>query len=119
DIVPLIDENRVIAKLGLQLVQMTKNIGLKVLLQSIGYKTIDSTAISFGVAPRINACGRLGKAQEALNLFLTKNLEEAKEITKRLNEDNVERQTTEKKIFEQAKEQVTSQQEKPCIVLGQ
>ena len=119
DIVPLVDENRVIAKLGLQLVQMTKNIGLKVLLQSIGYKTIDSTAISFGVAPRINACGRLGKAQEALNLFLTKNLEEAKEITKRLNEDNVERQTTEKKIFEQAKEQVTSQQEEPCIVLGQ
>ncbi len=119
DIVPLIDENRVIAKLGLQLVQMTKNIGLKVLLQSIGYKTIDSTAISFGVAPRINACGRLGKAQEALNLFLTKNLVEAQEIAKRLNEDNVERQTTEKKIFEQAKQQVEENQEEPCIVLGQ
>ena len=70
DIVPLVDENRVIAKLGLKLVEVTKNLGLKTLLQITGYKKIDSTTISFGIAPRINACGRLGKAEEALELFL-------------------------------------------------
>lgn len=69
DIVPLIDENRTIAKLGLQLIPLTKNIGLKILLQSIGYKNINSTAISFGVAPRINACGRMGAESEALKFF--------------------------------------------------
>ncbi|HJA56527.1 MAG TPA: DHH family phosphoesterase, partial [Candidatus Bacteroides intestinigallinarum] len=65
DIVPLVDENRVIAKLGLKLVSQTKNIGLRCLLESIGYKKVDSTSISFGVAPRINACGRMGFEKEA------------------------------------------------------
>ena len=49
DIVPLVDENRVIAKLGIKLVKVTKNIGLKVLLNTIGYKEINSNAISFDV----------------------------------------------------------------------
>lgn len=72
DIVPLVDENRVITKLGLLLVKQTKNMGLKSLLISSGYKNIDSNTISFGVAPRINACGRMGHADEALKLFLCK-----------------------------------------------
>lgn len=119
DIVPLIDENRVIAKLGLQLVAMTKNVGLKILLDSIGYKNINSTTISFGVAPRINACGRMGAESEALKLFLTNQIQEARDITQRLNQYNLERQETEKKIFEQALEQIqNSKQEEPCIVLG-
>lgn len=119
DIVPLIDENRTIAKLGLQLIPLTKNIGLKILLQSIGYKNINSTAISFGVAPRINACGRMGAESEALKFFLTNNIQEARDITEKLNQYNVERQTTEKKIFEQAMEQIqNTSQEEPCIVLG-
>ena len=71
DIVPLVDENRVIAKLGLMLVQQTRNIGLRSIINSSGYKKVDSTTISFGVAPRINACGRMGMAEEALNLFLS------------------------------------------------
>ena len=81
DIVPLKDENRVIAKLGLKLVEVTKNIGLKTLISVLGFKKIDSTAISFGVAPRINASGRMGVQEKALNLFLTDNYEEAKKIT--------------------------------------
>ena len=78
DIVPLIDENRTISKLGLKLVKQTRNIGLKVLLESIGYQKIDSNTVSFGIAPRINACGRMGHEEEALNLFLTNDVEEAK-----------------------------------------
>lgn len=90
DIVPLVDENRTISKLGLKLVRQTRNIGLKVLLDSIGYKKIDSMAISFGVAPRINACGRMGHEKEALELFLTDSKDEAERITHNLNEYNQE-----------------------------
>jgi len=119
DIVPLVDENRVIAKLGLKLVEVTKNIGLKTLLEVSGYKKIDSNTISFGLAPRINACGRMGKAEEALKLFLTENKEEAIKIAEILNKYNKERQETEKEIFEQAVKQVEEQeQEKQVLVLG-
>lgn len=119
DIVPLVDENRVIAKLGLKLIPMTKNIGLKTLVKSIGYKNIDSTSVSFGVAPRINACGRMGKQEIALKLFLTDDKKEAEEITEILNNYNVERQQTEKEIFEQAVSEIKrANVDEPCIVLG-
>ena len=119
DIVPLVDENRVIAKLGLKLVNMTKNIGLKTLLNSIGYKKIDSNTISFGVAPRINACGRMGAQEEALKLLLTENQEEANKITEILNKYNQERQATEKTIFEEAVNQIEqTEKENVCLVVG-
>ncbi len=119
DIVPLVDENRVIAKLGLKLVEVTKNIGLKTLLEVSGYKQIDSTTISFGIAPRINACGRMGHEQEALKLFLTEDANEAKEIALRLNEYNKERQEIEKRIFEEAVQEIeNTDKEKDVIVLG-
>ena len=102
DIVPLVDENRVIAKLGLMLVKVTKNIGLKELISQIGYANIDSNMISFGIAPRINACGRMGKQEEALKLFITDDKKKAHEITQKLNQYNVQRQEKEKIIFEQA-----------------
>ena len=119
DIVPLVDENRTISKLGLRLVKQTRNIGLKVLLESIGYKKIDSNTISFGIAPRINACGRMGHEEEALKLFLTNNIEEAKQITQKLNEYNLQRQEIEKRIFDEAQElmQNPEEQKLPCIVL--
>ena len=106
DIVPLVDENRVITKLGLLLVQQTRNIGLKSILNSSGYNKIDSNTISFGVAPRINACGRMGKAEQALKLFLSNNYNEVSDLTKELNEYNKIRQDKEKEIYENAVEQI-------------
>ena len=102
DIVPLVDENRVITKLGLMLVRQTRNIGLKAVLKSSGYSKIDSNTISFGVAPRLNACGRMGKADEALKLFLSKNVNEVIQLSKELNDFNRERQEKEKEIYENA-----------------
>ena len=102
DIVPLIDENRVIAKLGLKLIKQTKNLGLKQIILESGYKKIDSNTISFGVAPRINACGRMGHQEEALKLFLSDDEKEVKDITDKLNKYNIQRQAKEKEIFEQA-----------------
>ena len=119
DIVPLVDENRVIAKLGLKLVEVTKNVGLKALLEASGYKKIDSFTVSFGLAPRINACGRMGKEKEALNLFLTQDENEAKKIALRLNEYNKERQDIEKRIYEDAVNKIEkSETDKQVLVLG-
>ena len=119
DIVPLVDENRVIAKLGLKLVEVTKNVGLKALLEASGYKKIDSFTVSFGLAPRINACGRMGKEKEALNLFLTQDENEAKKIALRLNEYNKERQDIEKRIYEDAVNKIEkSEKNKQVLVLG-
>ena len=119
DIVPLVDENRVIAKLGLKLVEVTRNLGLKTLLNQIGYKKIDSAAISFGVAPRINACGRMGHEKDALKLFLTENIVEATSISKTLNEYNKQRQDTEKRIVEEVLAKIEKEEkDKSCIVLA-
>lgn len=119
DIVPLSDENRVIAKLGLKLVNQTKNIGLKALLEILGFKQIDSGIISFGVAPRINACGRMGNEKVALDLFLSKDYETARKIAIKLNEYNSERQAIEKRIFDEATEKIEKEEkENACIIVG-
>ncbi len=120
DIVPLVNENRVIAKLGLMLIRQTKNIGLQSIINSSGYSKIDSNSISFGIAPRINACGRMGKAEEALELLLSKNYHEAANLTKKLNEHNRVRQETEKNIFENAIQQIEEEQlqNKNAIIVG-
>ena len=118
DIVPLIDENRVIAKLGLKLIAQTKNIGLKALLEVTGFRNIDSGTISFGVAPRINACGRMGNEKLALDLFLCKDYEEAKKLAIKLNEYNIERQNIEKRIFDEEVEKIEKEEkEKSCIIV--
>ena len=120
DIVPLEGENRTIAKLGLMLIKVTRNLGLRELIKSSGYKEIDSNTISFGVAPRINACGRMGHEEEALKLFLAEDLESATKITKELNEYNTLRQSTEKAIYEEAVQQIEKNRldENNSIVLG-
>ena len=87
---------------------------------SSGYKNLDSTTISFGVAPRINACGRMGHADEALNLFLSKDIYEVNELTKKLNDYNKMRQEKEKAIYEDALNQIEKNKlyENCAIVVG-
>ena len=120
DIVPLVDENRVIAKLGLKLAEVSKNPGLKSLFLASGYKEINSNTVSFGLAPRINACGRMGYEIEALKLFLTDNKDEAIKITDRLNAYNKERQDIEKRIFEEVISEIETNHldRKNAIVIG-
>lgn len=120
DIVPLVDENRVIAKLGLKLIEVTRSPGVRALLNAAGYKEINSNTVSFGIAPRINACGRMGHEREALDLFLTENIVEANRITNTLNEYNKNRQSIEKRIFEEVVAKIESEHldKKNSIVLG-
>ena len=120
DIVPLVNENRVIAKLGLMLIRQTKNIGLRSIINSSGYTKIDSNSISFGIAPRINACGRMGKAEEALELLMSKNYNQVSELTQKLNDHNRIRQETEKNIFENAVKQIEEEhlENNNAIIVG-
>ena len=118
DIVTLLDENRVIAKLGLKLLQVTRNIGLKTLIEMTGLKKIDSSFISFGISPRINACGRMGHQEDALNLFLTDDPIEARKLAAKLEEYNRERQDIEKKIYNESLSLLEKEKDKPCIVIG-
>lgn len=120
DIVPLVDENRVIAKLGLMLVQQTRNIGLQSIINSSGYSKIDSNTISFGVAPRINACGRMGHAEEALQLLLSKNINEVSDLTRKLNRHNTLRQEIEKKISKEVIEKIETEnlENSKAIIVG-
>lgn len=122
DIVPLIDENRVISKLGLKLAAQTRCIGLKSLIQENSAKNsiVNANTVSFGIAPRINACGRIGHETEAVKLFMTENINEARETTEKLNIYNRTRQEIEKKIFEEAKEIIEKNhlQNRNTIVVG-
>lgn len=122
DIVPLIDENRVISKLGLKLMAQTKCLGLKSLLEeNVGKNSvINANTVSFGIAPRINACGRIGYENEAVKLFMTENLVEARHTTEKLNQYNKMRQEIEKNIFEEAKEIIekNNMQNNHTIVIG-
>ena len=120
DIVPLVSENRVITKLGLKLIETGKNKGIRCILESCGFKKINSSTVSFGIAPRINACGRMGVAEDALKLFITDNLNEIKDLTNKLNEYNRKRQETEKGIFEEAIKQIeeNGEKDKNIIVLS-
>ena len=122
DIVPLVDENRVISKLGLKLVAQTKCVGLRSLLEeNVGKNNIiNANTVSFGIAPRINACGRIGYETEAVKLFMTDNLVESKKLTESLNVYNKTRQEIEKNIFEEAKEIIEKNnlQERNTIIIG-
>ena len=106
DIVPLVDENRVISKFGLEMMKKTKNLGLKALLNIINFKNIDSTMVSFGMAPRINACGRMGNAGVAVELLLEKDKIKADNLATKLNNQNTKRQQVEKKIFDAAEKMI-------------
>ena len=119
DIVALTGENRIISKYGLAMIKNTQNIGLKALIELLDIKEIDSTAVSFSLAPRINACGRMGKAGVAVELLLEKDIEKAKQIAITLDELNTKRQEIEKEIFENAIDMINlnGMENKKSIVL--
>ena len=120
DIVPLVEENRIIVKYGLEKMKHTENYGLKALIVSSAIKNLDSSAISFGLAPRINACGRMGKAELALKMLLTDDMKEAMDIANMLQDMNRERQEIERNIMQEAIEQIEKEKlyNKKIIVVG-
>ena len=115
DVMPIVGENRIIVKHGLAALANTKNKGLCSLIEqtfaerkSAQRKNITASSIGFGLAPRINAAGRIGDVNKALKLLITENKSEADEIATYLCAVNRERQLVENMIFEEAVKQIES-----------
>ena len=108
DVVPLLGENRVIVARGLTAVGKTGIVGLDALLASarIDPAQCDSEAVAFRLAPRINACGRMGHAEMAAELFTTADRVRAEEIADTLHALNEQRRKDDKTIFEEALEKL-------------
>jgi single-stranded-DNA-specific exonuclease len=124
DIVPLYDENRIFAKLGLEAMQHSKRPGIKALIHeaNLKYKEVNAGHIGFVIAPRINASGRIGNPDIAVKLLTTDNEDEAKEIAKMLSELNSERQSRERDIMVEAEtyiaHHINLETEKVLLVVG-
>ncbi len=106
DIVPLIDENRIFVKEGLKRLNETKRPGLKALLQVAGLfnKPISTGQIVFIIAPRINAVGRMGNAERAIELFTTQNYDRALEIANIFEAENRQRKNIDEETFKMAQQ---------------
>ncbi len=102
DVVPLLGENRIIVRYGLDTIQSSGNKGIKSLIKVSGLtdKKISAGNIGFTIAPRINAAGRIGSAARAVKLFLTNNDNTASLIADELNKENINRQNEESGILE-------------------
>ena len=119
DIVPLIGENRYLVTKGLELISAGKHYGITRLLESAGYKgQINSEQIAFGIAPRINASGRLDTVDAALKVLISDNKQEIEMAIQSLNEFNKIRQELCQNIFAEADEMVQKEGNRnPAIVL--
>jgi single-stranded-DNA-specific exonuclease len=110
DVVPLVGENRVLARFGLGCVKASKLNGIRALISSadLDGKNIDSYHVGFLLGPRLNACGRMGHAQLAVEMLTDASVMRAAEIASYLESQNRERQAEERRILDQAVEQVMS-----------
>ncbi len=100
DLVPLLSENRILVKEGLKAIQRTTTRGLEAMIEScnIDRSNMASVDISYKIAPRINALGRLGDASNAIEMFTTNTATDAREYAKYMNRKNAERQRLEKTL---------------------
>jgi single-stranded-DNA-specific exonuclease len=110
DVVPLVDENRALASAGLRALACTRKPGLQALMRSahVDPAVVDAGAIGFRLAPRINAAGRLGRPDTALELILTEDAEEARRLALELEDLNRDRQAVEDRILREASALVES-----------
>ncbi len=108
DVVPLVGENRVITRHGLNMLPATRLAGLRALIESagLGGGRINGYDVGFKLAPRINAAGRMGHARLAVELFTRADANRAREIALYLEDHNRSRQSTERKIVKQACERI-------------
>jgi single-stranded-DNA-specific exonuclease len=110
DVVPLVDENRGLSLAGLRALARTQKPGLRELMKvaRIDPAAVDAGAVGFRLAPRLNAAGRLGHPEAALELLLTVDRDEARRLAYRLDELNRERQAVEQRILREAVDEIES-----------
>ena len=114
DVMPLTGENRTLVKSGLRQLQQTDRPGLEALLEEVGLagRPVTAENVSYAIAPRINAAGRMDSAVTALQLVLCEEPDRAEELAHRLNEINVQRQEIEMQIFKAAQELLEQEPER-------
>ena len=123
DSVPLLGENRVFAKLGLQGLRRPVNSGLKALLEvaKLGDgRALTATEVGFRIAPRLNAAGRMDVARDVVDLFNEKDMERARQMAGRLDRLNADRQEEERRIMDcilRRLEEEPALREAYCVVL--
>ncbi|WP_166405074.1 single-stranded-DNA-specific exonuclease RecJ [Desulfonema ishimotonii] len=122
DMVPLVDENRILAQIGLGVINTGQRAGISALTRATGIEphTASSDDIAFRLAPRINAAGRLSHARKAVELLTTRQPERAEEIAQELNRMNRVRQETEKRMLEKILDRIKKHPEildKKALVL--
>ena len=123
DIAPLNGENRILAKIGLERLRNTKKEGLKALMEiaRVNQERLTCRHVGFALGPRINAMGRVGSANVALELLLSKDPQEARRMAAMLDKENRNRQSIEKNILKEAEERVKNElnlEEEKVIVLA-
>ena len=111
DVMPLTGENRTLVKAGLRQLQQTDRPGMEALLEEVGLagKPVTAENVSYAIAPRINAAGRMDSAVTALQLVLCEDPDRAAELAHKLNQINVQRQETETQIFQAVQQQLEQQ----------
>ena len=121
DIVPLVSENRTLVKEGLKVLGQTELAGLRALLDisrpsgASGRPTTE--LVSFYMAPRLNAPGRMGDAEPSLELLTTNNVSEAHALANRLDADNLKRRSLSEKVWEHASTQFDIKSDDPIVAV--
>ena len=124
DVVPLVGENRVITSYGLGQIKRTRFAGLNAMIDAakLRSETIDAYHVGFVLGPRLNACGRMGHAEDAVRLLTVADDAEAAKIATFLTQQNERRRAAERAIFSEAREMVcqrgADQPDCRAIVLG-
>ena len=121
DVMPLQGENRVFVSRGLELLRNTTRPGLAALMQHSGCEpsTVSASSVGYMLCPRINAAGRMGQIECAVELFLTNDPLRADELAAALCEMNRQRQSVESEIYSQAVQMLPEGQQPPAIVLAE
>ena len=121
DVMPLQGENRVFVSQGLELLRNTTRPGLAALMQHSGCEpgTVSASSVGYMLCPRINAAGRMGRIECAVELFLTDDPIRADELAAALCEMNRQRQSVESEIYNQAVQMLPEGHQPPAIVLAE
>lgn len=122
DVMPMLDENRHIVKMGIELMKNRGNPGLSALIKEISGKKgeLSSSAVGYRLAPHINAAGRMGRAERALELLLADEKGEALLLSKELCNYNLQRKAEEEKILKEAYALLSEKEtaSEPLIILA-
>jgi single-stranded-DNA-specific exonuclease len=115
DVVPLVGENRVLARLGLERLNQSPRLGLRALIEVAGLtgRRISSGQVAFVLAPRINAAGRMGNAEQGLRLLLARESGEARVCAESLEEDNDRRRQFDEAALQEAAQRVEAELDWP------